>query len=86
MSFEFVTSIRTRFRFRDAATAGKTFERIGEGTGMTKARDVQLNGIVPIIPTPFTREEQVDWCSLRILVDFACATGACAVCLPAYAS
>jgi dihydrodipicolinate synthase/N-acetylneuraminate lyase len=53
---------------------------------MTKARDVQLNGIVPIIPTPFTREEQVDWRSLGILVDFACAAGACAVCLPAYAS
>jgi 2-keto-3-deoxy-L-arabinonate dehydratase len=53
---------------------------------MTTARDVQLNGIVPIIPTPFTREEQVDWRSLRILVDFACAAGACAVCLPAYAS
>ncbi len=53
---------------------------------MTKARDVQVNGIVPIIPTPFTLEEQVDWCSLRILVDFACAAGACAICLPAYAS
>lgn len=53
---------------------------------MTTARDIQLNGIVPIIPTPFNREEQVDWCSLRALVDFACAAGACAVCLPAYAS
>ena len=62
----------------------RSFE--GEGTGMTKARDFQLNGIVPIIPTPFTLEEQVDWASLRILVDFASAAGACAVCLPAYAS
>jgi 2-keto-3-deoxy-L-arabinonate dehydratase len=53
---------------------------------MTKARDFQVNGIVPIIPTPFTPEEQVDWPSLRGLVDFACASGACAVCLPAYAS
>ena len=53
---------------------------------MTKTRDFRVNGIVPIIPTPFTRDEQVDWVSLRHLVDFACATGACAMCLPAYAS
>jgi 4-hydroxy-tetrahydrodipicolinate synthase len=46
----------------------------------------RVNGIVPIVPTPFTREEQVDWPSLRCLVDFACAAGACAMCLPAYAS
>jgi dihydrodipicolinate synthase/N-acetylneuraminate lyase len=53
---------------------------------MTKAREFRVNGIVPIIPTPFTRDEGVDWVSLRHLVDFACATGACAICLPAYAS
>lgn len=53
---------------------------------MTKTRDFRVNGIVPIIPTPFTRDEQVDWASLRHLVDFACTTGACAMCLPAYAS
>jgi dihydrodipicolinate synthase/N-acetylneuraminate lyase len=53
---------------------------------MAKANEFRLNGIVPIIPTPFTVEEQVDWPSLPRLVDFACATGACAMCLPAYAS
>jgi 4-hydroxy-tetrahydrodipicolinate synthase len=53
---------------------------------MTKARDFQVNGVVPIVPTPFNRDEQVDWQSLRSLADFACAAGACAVCLPAYAS
>jgi dihydrodipicolinate synthase/N-acetylneuraminate lyase len=53
---------------------------------MAKANQFRVNGIVPIIPTPFTAEEQVDWPSLRRLVDFACAAGACAMCLPAYAS
>jgi dihydrodipicolinate synthase/N-acetylneuraminate lyase len=53
---------------------------------MAKANEFRLNGIVPIIPTPFTIEEQVDWPSLPRLVDFACAAGACAMCLPAYAS
>jgi 2-keto-3-deoxy-L-arabinonate dehydratase len=53
---------------------------------MAKVNEFGLNGIVPIIPTPFTAEEQIDWPSLRRLVDFACATGACAMCLPAYAS
>jgi 2-keto-3-deoxy-L-arabinonate dehydratase len=53
---------------------------------MSKTREFRIHGIVPIIPTPFTLEEQVDWPSLRSLVDFACAAGACAMCLPAYAS
>ncbi|HLM99274.1 MAG TPA: dihydrodipicolinate synthase family protein [Bryobacteraceae bacterium] len=53
---------------------------------MLTANEFLINGIVPIIPTPFTVEEQIDWPSLRRLVDFACATGACAMCLPAYAS
>lgn len=45
-----------------------------------------IDGIVPIIPTPFTLEEEVDWESLRDLVEFAIAAGARAICLPAYAS
>jgi 2-keto-3-deoxy-L-arabinonate dehydratase len=53
---------------------------------MFTANEFLINGIVPIIPTPFTVEEQIDWPSLRRLVDFACASGACAMCLPAYAS
>src|SRR5580704_2708874 len=53
---------------------------------MSKTREFRIHGIVPIIPTPFTLEEQVDWPSLRSLVDFACAADACAMCLPAYAS
>ena len=53
---------------------------------MVQVREFRVKGIVPIIPTPFTAEEQVDWPSLRRLVDFACAVGACAICLPSYAS
>ncbi|HKX00146.1 MAG TPA: dihydrodipicolinate synthase family protein [Bryobacteraceae bacterium] len=53
---------------------------------MTNSRDFQIDGIVPIIPTPFTTEEKVDWPALGRLVDFACASGSCAMCLPAYAS
>jgi 4-hydroxy-tetrahydrodipicolinate synthase len=53
---------------------------------MTEANGLRLNGIIPIIPTPFTPEEQIDWPAVRRLVDFACAAGASALCLPAYAS
>jgi 4-hydroxy-tetrahydrodipicolinate synthase len=53
---------------------------------MSKTNVLHVNCIVPIVPTPFTIEELIDWPSLRRLVDFACATGACAMCLPAYAS
>jgi dihydrodipicolinate synthase/N-acetylneuraminate lyase len=31
---------------------------------MAKANEFRLNGIVPIIPTPFTAEEQIDWPAL----------------------
>jgi 2-keto-3-deoxy-L-arabinonate dehydratase len=47
---------------------------------------MDLDGIVPIIPTPFCVDEQIDWRSLRQLLDFACSAGVSAVCLPAYAS
>lgn len=53
---------------------------------MSETNRFRINGVVPIIPTPFTEEDKIDWPSLRRLVDFACATGACAMCLPAYAS
>src|SRR5690242_16655855 len=49
-------------------------------------RDFHIDGIVPIIPTPFLGDDRPDWESLRGLVDFAHAAGACAICLPAYAS
>ncbi len=45
-----------------------------------------IDGIVPIIPTPFDQNEAIAWEDLDSLIDFAVAAGACAVCLPAYAS
>ena len=45
-----------------------------------------INGIVPVIPTPFTLDDQVDPAALRGLLDFAVQARVCAVCLPAYAS
>jgi len=49
-------------------------------------RDFQIDGIVPIIPTPFFADEKPDWESLQGLIEFAYAGGSCAICLPAYAS
>jgi dihydrodipicolinate synthase/N-acetylneuraminate lyase len=46
----------------------------------------ELSGVVPIIPTPFTENEEIDENALRDLIDFAIAGGIEAVCLPAYAS
>ena len=46
----------------------------------------ELSGVVPIVPTPFTEDEEIDEEALRRLIDFAIAGGIKAVCLPAYAS
>lgn len=48
--------------------------------------DTLLEGIIPIIPTPFHEDETIDETALRNLVDFACSCGINAACLPAYAS
>jgi 4-hydroxy-tetrahydrodipicolinate synthase len=45
-----------------------------------------LTGVVPIIPTPFTTDEEIDDQALCNLIDFAIDGGIEAVCLPAYAS
>ncbi len=45
-----------------------------------------LTGVVPIIPTPFLQNEEIDEWSLRNLIEFAVSSGIKAVCLPAYAS
>lgn len=45
-----------------------------------------IDGIVPVIPTPFAADDQVDWTALRSLLKFAAQGGVCGVCLPAYAS
>lgn len=47
----------------------------------------EIEGIVPIIPTPFQPEsEEVDFGALRGLVEFAAGRDLAAICLPAYAS
>lgn len=51
-----------------------------------KSSDNTLQGVVPIIPTPFKENEEIDETALRGLVDFACSCGIQAACLPAYAS
>ncbi len=45
----------------------------------------QIDGVVPIIPTPFLQDGSPDWNSLGRLLDFAVGAGVSAVCLPAYA-
>ena len=47
---------------------------------------LHIDGIVPIIPTPFDETEAIAWADLDRLIDFAIEARACAVCLPAYAS
>lgn len=46
----------------------------------------QIDGIVPVIPTPFGPQEEIDWVALRGLLDFAAGADVSGVCLPAYAS
>jgi dihydrodipicolinate synthase/N-acetylneuraminate lyase len=46
----------------------------------------EIHGIVPIIPTPFLESGEIDLDSLGSEIRFAAAAGACAACLPAYAS
>jgi 2-keto-3-deoxy-L-arabinonate dehydratase len=53
---------------------------------MQASETFRIDGIVPIIPTPFTEDQEVAWEDLENLIEFARAAGACAICLPAYAS
>lgn len=47
---------------------------------------LKIDGVIPIIPTPFTAQGTPDWASLKSLLDFAVSGRVSAVCLPAYAS
>lgn len=49
-------------------------------------QQLQINGVVPVIPTPFHRDGGLDWDALKSLLLFARDGGVSAVCLPAYAS
>jgi dihydrodipicolinate synthase/N-acetylneuraminate lyase len=46
----------------------------------------EVNGILPIVPTPFTSDGGLDPTGLESLLHFAVDAGVCGVCLPAYAS
>lgn len=46
----------------------------------------ELRNVIPVVPTPFDEDENVDLDALRVLIDFAANSRASAVCLPAYGS
>lgn len=46
----------------------------------------KVNGVLPVIPTPFARNSDLDWQALNGLLEFAIKARVCGVCLPAYAS
>lgn len=48
--------------------------------------DKELVGVIPIIPTPFLENEEIDEQALGNLVEFAIRSNLRGVCLPAYAS
>ncbi len=53
---------------------------------MSSTSSFVIDGVVPVIPTPFRENEEIAWDSLDPMIAFARAAGASAVCLPAYAS
>jgi 2-keto-3-deoxy-L-arabinonate dehydratase len=46
----------------------------------------KMNGVLPVIPTPFARDGALDPQALNGLLEFAIKARVCGVCLPAYAS
>jgi len=46
----------------------------------------EIDGVLPVIPTPFTRDGDLDWAALDGLLEFAISARVCGVVLPAYAS
>jgi len=59
------------------------FRRKEEWIAMAK---FEIDGVLPIIPTPFTRDGGLEWAALDGLLEFAINARVCGVCLPAYAS
>ena len=47
---------------------------------------VNIDGIVPVVPTPFFEDGSIDFESLEKVIDYCIWAKASAVCLPAYAS
>lgn len=48
--------------------------------------EFEIDGILPIVPTPFRPDGSVDRAALDRLLEFAISACVCGVCLPAYAS
>jgi 4-hydroxy-tetrahydrodipicolinate synthase len=53
---------------------------------MSKKPTFDLQGVVPIVPTPFTADEEIDFEAHARCIDFAADAGLSGVCLPAYSS
>lgn len=47
---------------------------------------LQIDGVVPVLPTPFDSDEAIDVGSLRRVVEFVAEQRVAAMCLPAYGS
>ena len=45
-----------------------------------------IDGVVPVLPAPFTTDEELDLSSIKKLIDFAVQSKCAAVCLPAYST
>jgi dihydrodipicolinate synthase/N-acetylneuraminate lyase len=60
--------------------------KISVGGDCIKMPGFEIDGIVPIIPTPFDGKDGLDWSAFERLLGFAIQSLVCAVCLPAYAS
>jgi dihydrodipicolinate synthase/N-acetylneuraminate lyase len=47
---------------------------------------LEIDGVVPVIPTPFGPDGAISQHDFASLIEFACSLDVCALCLPAYAS
>jgi len=53
---------------------------------ISASSQLTVEGVVPVIPTPFDQNEEVDIEALERLVEFAVVTGLKTICLPMYGS
>ena len=53
---------------------------------MTSSSPLEIDGVVPVLPAPFTPDEDLDLGSIPKLIDFAIDSDCAAVCLPAYST
>lgn len=53
---------------------------------MTSHSKLEIDGVVPVLPAPFTPDEELDLPSISKLIDFAVEARCAAVCLPAYST